>query len=465
MGTHAVVQVVKNRRIQSPRAKRHSRRKGTRLDRQEEAQNVAEQLERTFTAEVVAQLRASAGYNPRQRVVTAYRLMLVAIEAFMQGGSGGVLSFATMRTIFIKRFGFVQSCPFQLRFKQAAAAKFFRAALEHLVSGVVTAAGLQLSGPLKHFSDVRLYDGTGQRVPPRGREALPACSPGRAGTKWLFGYSIKTGLLTHGAMGAETTAEIPVWRKLVPSLERNVLYLLDLGFFERQLFIDAIASGAHVLMRLKTSAKVRVVAHMNSNGTLDEHKERSLDYHLKSLGRSKGTSFDLDVLWGKGKQEVRLRLVGYAHKHNNIRWYLTTVGRDQLSAGHIIQAYRARWSIELLFRELKQNVDLGRSFTAHPDAVEALTYAAMLSHVAVRSLRVQAALANQIPLTQLRPLACLRVAKVYSKEIVDALQGIAPIPWAKFLIDLGDALLQTALEKKPSRSRNRIPLQLGAFGA
>lgn len=449
----------------SRRARKSPARSDVAQEQRSKATEVGEQLERLFTPTIVDQLRADSGYNPRQRLITAYRLMFVMVEAFMMGGSGGILSFAMMRGLFIKRFGFVQSCAFQLRFKQPAAAKFFRAAFEHLVKAVITAAGLQLNGPLKCFADVRIYDGTGQRVPPRGRKALPACTAAKAGTKWVFGYSIKTGLVTQGAMGAETASESPLWRKLVPKLERNVLYLLDLGFFERQLFIDAAAAGAHVLMRLKRSAKVRVVGHMDTNGTIAACNERSLDYHVKALSRRKGTTFDLDVLWGKGKHAIRLRLVGYAHKHNNIRWYLTTIGRDQLSANEIIQTYRIRWSIELLFRELKQNVDLGRSFTAHPDAIEALTYGAMLGHVAVRALRVQAALANEIPLTQLRPLACLRVAKVFAKDIIDTLLGAHLKSFPALLSDIGDAFMQLAREKKPSRSRPRIPLQMGAFGA
>lgn len=450
---------------------RHTQRATRSPDRSASADNratadeVGRQIERVFSAEVVDQLRADAGYNPRQRLVTAHRLMLIVVEAFLLGGSGGTLSFSGMRALFIRRFGFVQPCPFQLRFKQPAAARFFRAALEYLIGAVVAAAGVSLDGPLKHFVDVRIYDGTGQRVPPRGRKALPACAEGRAGTKWVMGYSIKTGLLTHGTMGAETDSESPLWRKLVPSLERGVLYLFDLGFFERQLFIDAMSSGAHVLMRLKSSAKVRVVGHMNPNGTVEAVNECSLDYHIKYLSRRQGTVFDFDVVWGKKKHAVSLRLVGYAHKHDDIRWYLTTVGRDQLLAQDVIKAYRLRWSIELLFRELKQNVDLGRSFTAHPDAIEALTYAAMLGHVAVRSLRVQAALANEIPLTQLRPLACLRVAKTFARDIIDALVGSGPKEWLKVVADVGDAFMQLAREEKTSRSRPRIPLEMGAAGA
>jgi hypothetical protein len=426
-----------------------------------DAMAVAQHLENAFTPAVVAELRARTGYNPRQRTGTALRLMLTVVEAFLLGQT---LSFASLRAIFVRRFGFIRSCPFQKRFKQASAAAFFRAALEQLVGSVIAAAGLILSGPLGVFDDVRIYDGTGQRVPPRGRSALPGCTQGKAGTKWMMGYSIKTGLLEQGVVGAETASETPLWRKLVPEFTRGVLYLFDLGFFERKLFADAQAAGAHVLMRLKSNAKVRVVGY-----ALDDCSKKtpgwSLNYFLQFTPRSRGTVFDLDVIWGKGKQAIALRLVGLAHTSSNIRWYLTTVPRELLSPEQVIQSYRLRWLVELLFREIKQAADLGRSFTADQHAVEALTYGAMLAHVLVRSLRIQAALANEIPLEQLRPLACLHVARAFAREIVDALASLSHETWTTATRTVTAALIALAREIKPSRSRSRIALAMGAGGA
>jgi len=430
-------------------------------DQKYSATAVAQQLEEAFTPAVIDKLRARTGYNPRQRIGTALRLVLTVVEAFLLGQT---LTFTSLRAIFVRRFGFIRSCPFQKRFKQASAAAFFRAALEEVVGSVVAAAGLTLSGPLGAFEDVRVYDGTGQRVPPRGRVALPGCTKDKAGAKWLMGYSIKTGLLEHGLCGAETASETPLWRMLVPKFTRGVLYLLDLGFFERQLFADAQAAGAHVLMRLKSNAKVRVVGHAaaDSSGTLPGW---SLKYYLQFVSRRRGTVFDLDVIWGKGKEALALRLVGVAHTSSNIRWYLTTVPRELLSASQVIQGYRLRWLVELLFREIKQAADLGRSFTADKNAVEALTYGAMLAHVLVRSLRIQAALANEIPLEQLRPLACLHVVRAYAREIVDALASLSHEVWLRATRAVSAALLALARELKPSRSRPRIALALGAAGA
>ena len=118
-----------------------------------------------------------------------------------------------------------------------------------------------------------------------------------------------------------------------------------------------------------------------------------------------------------------------------------------------------------MFREIKQATDLGRSFTADRNAVEAMTYGAMLAHVLVRSLRIQAALDNEIPLEQLRPLACLHVARAFARDIIDALAATSSGAWIRVSQAVGLVLVQLARELRPSRSRPRIALNLGAIGA
>jgi hypothetical protein len=89
----------------------------------------------------------------------------------------------------------------------------------------------------------------------------------------------------------------------------------------------------------------------------------------------------------------------------------------------------------------------------------------MLAHVLVRSLRIQAALANEIPLEQLRPLACLHVARAFARDIVDALASLNHEVWTRTTGAVSAALLALARELKPSRSRQRVALALGASGA
>ena len=85
-----------------------------------------------------------------------------------------------------------------------------------------------------------------------------------------------------------------------------------------------------------------------------------------------------------------------------------------------------------------------------------MTYGAMLAHVLVRSLRIQAALDNEIPLEQLRPLACLHVARAFARDIVDALAAATTRAWIRVSQVVGIALVQLARELRPSRSRRSI---------
>jgi hypothetical protein len=87
---------------------RSTRSEAQSRDAKREAEAVERQLQRAFTPEVVDKLRAETGYNPRQRVGTAFRLMLTVVEAFLVGQT---LSFTSLRAIFVRRFGFVRPGP------------------------------------------------------------------------------------------------------------------------------------------------------------------------------------------------------------------------------------------------------------------------------------------------------------------------------------------------------------------
>jgi len=278
------------------------------------------------------------------------------------------------------------------------------------------------------------------------------------------GYSLKSGTAEEALQDAETASELPMWRRLVKELRPNVLYLMDLAFFERALFAQAKAAGAHLIMRLKKGTKVAVLGHMYGR-RLVPLPGWSLTQYLQFAAQARGTLFDLDVRWGRGHDAVDLRLVGLSHGgKKGIRWYLTTVSRSALSAEHVVQTYRLRWLIEFLFREMKQNADIGRSATADPNALQALTYGAMIGHVTVRSLRVMAAMRNDIPLNELRPLASLHAVRAFATELADVLLDGDSSTWERFLRSVTAAIVALAREPKPSRSRPRLSRTLGAGG-
>ena len=409
---------------------------------------------------MVDQWRRRTGYNPRQRKVTAQRLLLVVLEGFIMGQTMG---FATLRALFVARFGAVSSCGFQNRFRSAQAVEFFKLAYEEFVQAVVSKGSMHLKGVLNSFDDVRVVDGTKVRVPPRGAEVFGATNAGKAGMKWVAVLSLLTGVFEQMTIGAQRAAEIPAWRRLAGELKPNVLYLLDLGFFERDLFRQAQQQGAEVLMRCKSGVKLKLVGHV-CQGKFITFQPLAVSTYLSFHSRKKGTVYDLDVIWGTGASALRLRMVGYAHNCRKIRWYLTTVDRDRMSASDLIKAYRLRWLIELGFRELKQQADVGRCNTANEHAAKAFGYAVMLAHAFVRSLRLAAACAHDVPVEQLRPLAVWHMIRAHAHPIINALQNGTFSLLENRLSLLFSHILLFAHEPHPSKSRYPIARAMGAVG-
>ena len=94
-----------------------------------------------------------------------------------------------------------------------------------------------------------------------------------------------------------------------------------------------------------------------------------------------------------------------------------------------------------------------------------MTYGAILAHALVRSMRIMAALANQVPIEQLRPIACLRMVQACARELIDALSGPSAPAWERVTTAVGWLITEFARERRPSCSRPRIALNLGAIGA
>ena len=126
-------------------------------DQQVKAKKGIAKLRVLFTEKKVDALRELTGYNPRKRKATAFRLMLAVVEACL---SGQTLGFTVIRAFFVRRFGPIRPRAFQLRFKQAEAAAFFKAALDFLVQVTARLLVTPLRGALAPFSDVHVYDGT-----------------------------------------------------------------------------------------------------------------------------------------------------------------------------------------------------------------------------------------------------------------------------------------------------------------
>ena len=84
---------------------------------------------------------------------------------------------------------------------------------------------------------------------------------------------------------------------------------------------------------------------------------------------------------------MRLRIVGlWDEGRGAYHWYITNLPVAKVKAEEIGKLYAARWTIELLFRELKSSYQLESIPSRKSHVVEAFLYASLLTLLASRAL-------------------------------------------------------------------------------
>jgi len=91
-----------------------------------------------------------------------------------------------------------------------------------------------------------------------------------------------------------------------------------------------------------------------------------------------------------GKQSSarqRFRLVGLRNEETgDYHLYVTNLPVERFNAKEVSAIYRARWTVELLFKSLKSDFGLEQMPSANKHVVQALVYAAIVTWVASREL-------------------------------------------------------------------------------
>jgi len=162
----------------------------------------------------------------------------------------------------------------------------------------------------------------------------------------------------------------------------DCLFIGDRGYFKLAYFDQIEEHGGHYLVRGKTSFNPDVIAGFNKNGKpLKRFTGKTLKQLKKSIRRSqivdmdvskKGKNYRVIASWPKDKSEPT--------------YWVTNLDRDQFDAKSVIQLYRLRWQIELLFKEWKSWNNLKKFNTSKKEIMEGLIWASLLSMLIKRSI-------------------------------------------------------------------------------
>jgi hypothetical protein len=226
----------------------------------------------------------------------------------------------------------------------------------------------------------------------RGASAYPQIrfvSLAEIGTHVLFGTQ----------MAGCTTSEIALSRTVLPHLERGMLCLADRNFFGFPLWMQAAATGAELLWRVKKNMRLVCEKRLPDGSYLSRIFASERDWRHKTNGAT--------------VRVIDYRLDGIVDAEPVYRLVTTIPDHEKAPASELAALYHERWEIETAFDELKTHLRGARIVlrSKTPDLVRQEFYGLLMAHFAVRGLMHDAALKADEDPDQLSFLHAIRIVR------------------------------------------------------
>jgi hypothetical protein len=345
--------------------------------------------------------------------------------------------------------------PFQMRFKAAAAVRLLERAFAHAVDPWLRCT---TQHPLaRHFPDVVVWDSTLVQVHDALRDCFWGTRMTPASLKVLLGISL-WGLRPVAAQIVPGHCQDASFDPPLKAFRKGTLLLFDKGFITYQRLERINNASLFYLCPLKLNGCARVLrVHAAPSRLRKAMKSAHQGVQLRTiLPKYKRTRkvWDLDVLlspapW-RPHRHVPTRLVILPGPGGSQRPYVTNLPADRWSPRTLAELYRLRWQIELVFKELKQNLSLRSVPTKDPNAAQALLWASLIALAVSRTVATWLA-PTWVGLAHLlRPTVLSRALRATVRLIAHAL--ITPASKAKTLLALvADQLLAETRQLAPDR--------------
>lgn len=347
-------------------------------------------LSRMFPAALLRRLARESGMVRRRRRVDPVKLFWVLVLTL---GNGRERSFAELRRSYQRVTGTrLSASSFYNRFTPA----FTRFLRDLLAMGLekLNRCSDGATVVLGEIRDVLCVDSTVLRL----HDALASCWPACRTNHTLAAAKLHLVLNVRGLgpqrlkITSERVHDGPVLR--AGRWVRGRLLLFDLGYFRYSLFAAIDSQGGFFLTRLKDNAKpVLRRLHRRHRGRAIQVEGFGLHEIRDRLQRSV-LDAEAEICFRRRKYAgrsraatMRVRIVGLWDETRSVyHWYITNLPADTVPAEEVGKLYAARWTIELLFRELKSSFQLESLPSRKSHVVEAFVYASLLALLASRTL-------------------------------------------------------------------------------
>ena len=207
--------------------------------------------------------------------------------------------------------------------------------------------------PFSEFEHILIQDGSSQAV----YDALKEAFPGRFSTVSPAAVELHTtmDLLTNNLVRVQLTEDTRSERDCLPSLPTSMAYILmlmDAGYFELELFAAIDDREGSFICKAPQSINPTILSAVWEDGkNLNRYKGQKLKDVL--TGFPKDQCLDLDVEWPGFRAWPFRLVVRWNDKKQKWVFIVTNLNRVEFTLSEVVQAYRLRWQIELISKEIK----------------------------------------------------------------------------------------------------------------
>jgi hypothetical protein len=194
---------------------------------------------------------------------------------------------------------------------------------------------------------------------------------------------------SRALMGAKcagiTTGEQTLTAELMGLFGPGMLVVADRNFLSHQVLTDALATGAHVLLRAKSNTDLPVLEVLADGTYLSRIADPEASRRLRRRGKKGGD------IPGIGVRVIEYSVSTADGRDTSEVFALVTDLTDpaQLSAADAADAYGQRWEIETAFGELETGIRGGPAVVLRsksPDMIRQELYALLCVYQAIRTL-------------------------------------------------------------------------------
>ncbi len=342
--------------------------------------------------------------------------------------------------------------------------QFFEAVLQYLLTAYA-ALWSQLAGQpnleVVRQLHILLVDATVMRVAHRLIDVFPASANGKckdwAAVKLHTSFRLFRGVPEVLALTAQKKNERKI--SFLRPVGEAVLYIFDLGYWTYELFDTIIDQQQHFISRLRADCNPRLLKVYVGDPKWVGHR-------LKDIAL---TGREIDCLVNVSSANPanpqmchNVRLVGqWIAKDQGWHLYITSlVAWPKYPLALIIDLYRLRWQIEILFRNLKHVLRMANFVSTTENGLRIQMYAALIHYMLTHLIILKAMQATGRPLEDFSIPYCLEaVQQVLQQAGQLVLKGRTP-NWDELEHLMVQAVIAIGL--RPNRKRKPLVTKVKA---